>query len=258
MLRIARVAAVHPEDHSVDLVMVDDGSRHAGAQVMAGSASSSSGTYDMPTPSTPASGDKWSLTESTDCDIIAVCAMVGRNPLVLGFLYPQVSQMLFKDPNRRVQRHASDVYSTIDGQGNFEFAFPNGLYFRVGSSPEHEDLSSKDVDGKWKASKNTGAQLHVHVEMPGKFKFDAAPNGDVNVETATEATVKAATKVTLDTPLTHVTGNLQLDGALLVGGAGGGAAATIGGDMNVAGNVGVTGNVDVGGSVTDGDGDGGA
>lgn len=166
-LRIARVADVHPEDHSVDLVMVDDGSRHAGVQVASPHASSDSGVSDLPKPGMPASGDKWSLTEATDRDMIALVAFVGRRPVVTGFLYPQVGQMSFADPNRRVQRHASGVYSTIDAAGNFEMAWPNGLFMRVGSSPTHEDLNGKDVDGKWKQSANTAAQLYVRLELPG-------------------------------------------------------------------------------------------
>lgn len=66
------------------------------------------------------------------------------------------------------------------------------------------------------------------------------------------ATVKAATSVTLDTPLTHCTGAVTVDGVLtykggLVG-SGGATTATITGD------VAVTGNITAGGTVSDGDG----
>lgn len=235
MLRLARVAAVHHDDHSVDLVMVDDGSRHAGAQVMSWSASSNSGTHDLPTPSTPASGDKWALSENTDCDMIAVTAMIGRRPLVLGFLYPQISQMLFTDKNRRVSRHSSDVYSTIDGDGNMEVYHPSGAYFRIATDTAHEDLSGADVDGKWKIAKNTAAQVHIHVEQAGgKAKVDIAPNGDINAETVTQATLKAAVKVTLDTPETTITGHCTIQGGMAVSGGTGGTA-TITGNVAIIG-----------------------
>lgn len=244
MLRLARVAAVHPEDHSVDLVMVDDGSRLAGAQVLTQSASSNSGTHDMPTPSTPPSGDKWSLTESTDCDMIAVVAMVGRLPLVVGFLYPQVSQMLFKDPNRRVMRHASDVYTSIDGQGNSELCHPSGFFIRIGTTPAHEDLSGTDVDGKWAISKNTGNQVHLHLELPGKWSIDIEPGsgnvvmdtqGTVNLTAVGQVTVEAP-QVTLDTPETLLTGHLTVQGGMNVSGTSGGATATVSGNMAIVGS----------------------
>jgi len=239
-LRLGRVAAVHPEDHSVDVVMVDDGSRLAGVQVLAASASTNSGTHDMPTPATPGSGDKWDLTQRTDCDMIAVVGMVSRTPVVVGFLYPQVSQMLFSDPNRRVMRHASDVYSTIDGSGNFEMAWPNGAYIRVGTSPTHEDLSGKDVDGKWKISKNTGAQVHIHVEQAGgKASVDIAPDGAIHVKTVSTLTGDVEGAVTLNAPAgTTINGPLTVNGLLtwtqgMTGSGGSGAA--IEGNVNVTG-----------------------
>src|SRR3546814_10138893 len=44
---LGRVAAIHPEDYSVDLVMTDDGSHLAGVQVLAPSASSNTGYNDQ-------------------------------------------------------------------------------------------------------------------------------------------------------------------------------------------------------------------
>lgn len=71
-----------------------------------------------------------------------------------------------------------------------------------------------------------------------------------------QATINAETSVTLDTPATHCTGNLQVDGALSFGGgmtgSGGGTTAVI------DGNVQVNGNLNASGQVTDGNGDGGA
>lgn len=245
MLRLARVAAVHPEDHSVDLVMVDDGSRHAGAQVLSQSASTSSGTHDLPTPSTPASGDPWSLTEPTDRDMLAVCAMYGRRPVVLGFLYPQVSQMLFKDKDRRVARHSSDVYSTTDGKGNTEWRHPSGLYVRIATDPAHEDLTGKDGDGKWKITKNTDQQPHFHVELPGKWSVDVEPAaGNMVVQTTGSADVTAGgntsvtcPKLTVTCPDSTFTGKVTVKGLLTyqAGLSGSGGPATIAGNVTVSG-----------------------
>lgn len=70
------------------------------------------------------------------------------------------------------------------------------------------------------------------------------------------ATINAGTSVTLDTPETHCTGNLTVDGLLTFAGgmvgAGGGTTAVINGNVQVNGNLNAT------GSVSDGDGDGGA
>lgn len=76
------------------------------------------------------------------------------------------------------------------------------------------------------------------------------------------ATVQASEAVTLDTPLTHCTGALTVDGVLTykagMVGQGGATTAAITGNIAVTGNIGVQGNITASGSITDGDGDGGA
>lgn len=184
-LDMGRVAAIHPEDHSVDLVMVRDGSRLAGVQVLSWSASSNTGDNDLPTPETPPSGDKWSLTERTGRDLIAIVGYIHGNAVVLGFLFPQVSQLLFKDPDFSVQRHASDVYRTIDKDGNFELAHPSGTFLRIATDPSHVDLTGQDFDAKWEIKKNKETAVHVHLEVANAGVLVAAvdidPAGNVNV-----------------------------------------------------------------------------
>lgn len=263
MLRLARVAAVHPEDHSVDLVMVDDGSRFPGAQVLSPTAGTDAGVFDMPEPSV--GSDKWSLSEQRERDILAVVSMLAGTalPVVLGFLYPQVNGMLFADKNRRVMRHASDVYTSIDGSGNIEVAHPNGTYLRIGTSPDHEDLTGKDFDGNWAITKNTGAATHLQIVVKAggaqKAKLHIDPSGNITVEhsgnlaidttgtvnvTAGGAVTVDAPSVTLDAPQTTCTGALTVQGLLtyqagLAGSGGSGASLT--GALNVTGNVDTTG-----------------
>jgi len=183
-LDIGRVVAIHPEDYSVDIVMIKNGQRYPGIQVMGWTASSNSGANDLPDPGLPPSGDQWSLTEAFPREIRAVVAVAGGQMIVMGFLYPQICEMLFKDHDRRVNRHASDVYSTIDSKANMELAHPSGFYMRVGTSSAHEDLTGKDVDGKWKIAKNTAANVHFHLQMGGNtMSLNVAPNGDVQMDT---------------------------------------------------------------------------
>lgn len=238
-LRLAKVAAVHPEGHSVDLVFLDDGSRIPSVQVMSPGASTNTGVNDLPTPSLPPSGDKWDLLESKDRDLVAVVAFMKRLPIVLGFLYPQVSQMLFAERDRRVERHASDVYTTVDADGNVELYHPSGTYLRIGTSPAHEDLTGRDLDKKWAIRKNTDKAVHVHLAVANAgvevASLDVAPNGDVSLEHAGD--------------LTTTTGG---DAAAEVAGS---VAVTAGGDLSLVagGNITITaaGNVAVSGTRID-------
>ena len=176
-LRKGYVVATHPEDHSVDLVMADDGSRMIGVQVLTPNGSTRSGSIDMP--AVPEKANKWDISKITGQDQLAIVGFLGTNPVVLGFLYPQVNQMLFSDPKRKIERHQSDVYKSIDGDGNIELHHPSGLYVRIGETPDHEDLGGKDIDQKFQQDRNTGRSLFVRLETPkGNYQLTINPDGD--------------------------------------------------------------------------------
>lgn len=260
-LRWGRVAAIHPEDYSVDLVMTDDGSRLAGVQVLTPHASTNSGSNCLPQPSTPASGNVWDLTETTDRDVLAGVAFFGQYPVVLGFRYPQVCQMLFKDLQRAINRHPSDFYTSIDAQGNFEAYHPSGTYLRIGASSAHEDLTGKDFDGLWKITKNTTSAPHVHLTVANAgssvASFDIDPSGNVtaqnngnlsatvggNVTASVTGTLTATVggAVTLNASAgTTINGPLTVNGLLtytqgMQGYGGTGSTATINGNVTVTG-----------------------
>lgn len=248
-LRLGRVAAVHPEDNSVDLVMVDNGMRMPGVQVLSMSASTNSGKHDLRDPTKPESGDEWSLGEETDCDMMAVTGVVGGQLVALGFLFPQVSQMLFKDRNRKVERHASGVYSTIDGAGNMEVCHPSGFYMRVGVGSAHEDLTGKDADGRWKIPPKP-ANVDFHLAMGGNvMSINVKPSGAITVNTNSTTTVNSAGLATVvapavlvDSPQSTFTGAVLVKGlftyqaGMAGSGAGpGGKAASITGSLETVG-----------------------
>lgn len=207
------VVATHPEDYSVDLVMADDGSRLVGVQVMTQNGSARTGSIDLP--AVPDSPDKWDITKRNGQDMEAIVGFVGRNPVVTGFIYPQVNQMTFDDPKRAISRHQSDVYTTIDGNGDMELFHPSGTYIRIAESAEHEDLGSKNSDKSLSADRNTGRRVHFHIGMAGGVAtVDISPDGKVvvtaeqNVEVHTQqnaivtaaidATVKAGESVQVE------------------------------------------------------------
>ena len=186
-LRIVKVVAVHPEQFVADVVFMDDGSRLSGVLICAPTASSNTGFNDLPTPGAQSGDDKW-IPRQTDRDLFAVVGYVQYQPIILGFMYPQVSQLMFDEPGRMIHRHESDVYKTIDKDGNFELYHPSGTYLRIGEEPlhEHEDLTGKDLDEQWKIEKNLDRKVHVHLEVKNSDEglmvmLDMAPDGKVTV-----------------------------------------------------------------------------
>lgn len=228
MLRQGVVVATHPDDHSVDLVMVDDGSRVIGAQVMSWNGSSRSGKIDLP--SVDQKLNKWDITKRGDQEVIAMVGYVGRQPVVLGFRYPQISQMTFSDPKFRIDRHQSDVYSSIDGDGNIELHHPGGAYIRFGEQPDHVDLSSKNADASFALDRNTGRKVYLRVELAGNVarltlspdgectltldkSFDLHAKEDIKLKADGDVSIEAAGKVDIkagDTIKTESVGNTTI------------------------------------------------
>lgn len=152
------VVATHPEDHSVDLVM-SDGRRMVGVQVMTSNGSSRSGVFDMP--AVPVKKDKWDISKETGQDQIAIVDFVDGLPVVVGFLFPQVSQMTLDDPKTRMTRHQSDVIEMLDGNGNYQYMHPAGAAVIIGESVMRPIIANKNTDKNLKVDKNLNRRVHI-------------------------------------------------------------------------------------------------
>ena len=225
MLRQGIVVGVNPQDHSVDIVMLDDGSRVVGAQVLTPNGSARTGTFDMP--AVPKRKKKWDISERTDQDQIAMVGYVGRNPVVVGFLYPQVNQITRKSDKVMTYRHQSDVEVQIGEKGAISIRHPGGFSLEVGTP----DASGLEPDGEFdrkaitrNASENNdfrirlggGAILDFSVDKEGQLSI-TVPKG-MNFKCAEKFVVEAQGGMEFKTPqLTVVDGNVTVaDGSVEV------------------------------------------
>lgn len=199
-LKIVKVVAFH-EKNTADVLDLSTGARMPRVGIMCGSpVSTNSGSIATPEPT---KGDSdYSPFETKDRDIYAGLAYFGNVPMIIGFMYPQVCQMFFADLARTFSRHASDVYSTTDKDGNVEVYHPSGTFMRIAVDPEHEDLTGKDIDGKWKIAKNTDKAVHVRLVVAngGATKADVHidPSGNIKVEHQGNLTMTTAGSATVD------------------------------------------------------------
>jgi len=181
-LQLGIVVACYPEGNAVDIILPDSGSRLSNVQVMF-LGSDSTGTVDLPDPGLPADDTRWLLTNNPARTIYGIVGSYKGHPVCLGFLLPQVNQMTFKQLNRRIVRHASDVYTTTDKSGNTELYHPSGTYLRIGTTPAHEDLTGLDFDALWKITKNTATAVYVHLTVANagvvKATLEIDPSGNV-------------------------------------------------------------------------------
>jgi hypothetical protein len=245
-LRVAKVLASHPEAYAVTVLLLDTGVKIPRVQVLSWSASTNTGAADLPEPSAPKGA--YGAADTKDRDTYAVVGFVAGTPVVLGFLFPQVCQMLFEDANRKVERHASDWYTTVDGAGNFEAYHPSGTYLRIGTAPEHEDLTGADYDGKWKIDKNVDAEVYVNLTVANggdqKARLQIAPTGNILLETVgnVTGTIEGTLSLTVEG---NTTADLQGNAAITVGGniTSSASAWSHTGNVTVTGTI--TGTVDV-------------
>ncbi len=194
-LEKAVVVATHPEDHSVDLVLVRTARRMTGVQVSSSACSSRTGSVDLP--AVPERANKWDLTQETGQDIIALVDWIGVTPIVMGFLYPQINQMLFADPLMRVSRHQSDVINYTDGHGNFGVLHPSGAYIQVSEGEEPPALAGANVDRSLAVDRNTGRQVNLRIMLAGQVvDMLLSKDGNVTVKLAGDLLWDAAGSMT--------------------------------------------------------------
>lgn len=271
-LMLGIVVAVYPEGNSVDVLVPKTGDRLANVQCASHTGSSNTGIMDLPEIGLPVDDTRWNLaTTLAGTRIVnAIIWHIDGLPVCMGFLLPQVTQMTFERDNFRVHRHASDVYSTTNANGDHEFYHPSGTYFRIGASPAHEDLTGQDYDQSWAIKQNTGAAVHFHMQVAnagspvatididpsgnvtlthnGNLTVNTEGNAEVNVTgTTTVESTGAATidapSVTIQSPQTTVTGAMTVEGPLSfqsglsgTAGSGGGNAIEIDGTINSTGD----------------------
>lgn len=216
-LRIGYVVATHPEDHSVDVVMADDGARLVGVQVMSPNGSARTGSVDLP--AVPEKRDKWDITKLTGQDQKAIVGFVGRNPVVVGFLFPQVNQILSKDPKLRFDRHQSDVTTMIDGDGNIQLTHPSGTYIRIGESPDKVDTAGKNADGSAAYDRNTDRKVNIRIGMAGGvLELTLSPTGAVSLKCDQGVDIEAGAASSFKAPKVVLDADVEITKTLKVAG----------------------------------------
>ncbi|EAB4417290.1 hypothetical protein D7B12_17825 [Salmonella enterica] len=224
-LRKGIVVAAHPEDHTVDLVLVDNYARIVGAQVQSHTASSRSGAIELP--DVEVRQNKWDISTRTGQEVMALVDFVGPTPIVTGFLYPQISQMTHTDVKIKYHRHTSDVQTYTDGDGNMGLLHPGGAHITIGTEPYPKDFTGQNFDKNLKVDRNTDKKVFLRVALAGNVAvLTMTPEGACTLHLdktldidCTTATIKASDSIVLDTPQTHITGKVQIDGDVNTGGS---------------------------------------
>ncbi|EAM6792314.1 hypothetical protein E0G74_00970 [Salmonella enterica] len=134
--------------------------------------------------------------------------------------------MTHGDGKLKYNRHTSDVQSYTDGDGNMGLLHPSGAHITIGTKPDPKDFSGGNFDKNLKVDRNTGNKVYLRVALAGNVAvLTMTPDGEctlhldktLNID-CTTATIKASDSIVLDTPQTHITGKVQIDGDVNTGG----------------------------------------
>jgi hypothetical protein len=188
VLRLAEVLSFNAMANSVDLLFLDDRSRVSDVSVLSGSASPRSGWVDYP------EREPWpenAPRDPTNTEImycLAAVAFAGGRPMVVGFIFPPVTEMAFdpkQHPNLTIYRHPSDTHVIFQNDGSVEVVHPGGAYIKIGTDPERTDLEGEDWDRKWLLRRNLRwSEEHVETYIRARNQNTEAtmdPMGNVTV-----------------------------------------------------------------------------
>lgn len=206
-IRLAKVVKSHPSSNATSLIFLDDGSRAPGVQCIATHASNNSGTINMHRPhqedADPWSSKLYSLEDQTKRDYLAVVAMLGTTPLVIGFIYPPISQMNFPDTdefkNLQLDRHASDFVQSLDDNGNYSLHHPSGAHITISLTGAAPDFTEKDYDKRWKITNNKDKQVTITLHTGGST-ITMTPDGNISIDADKEITITAGVHVQVTAP----------------------------------------------------------
>lgn len=228
-LLVGRVVAVHRDIHSVDVVL---GTAEIARRmrVVGTNVGTRAGLQYLQTPSntiteTLPDGPLGSFNDDGNRSLYALVHFIAddpNNPVVIGFLPPHISQMMFDRPGFRIDRHESDLYthtengpaSTYDSDTDttipdFEWYHPSGLFLRVGQATTHNDLTGHDAQGlaKFRGTANANTALgtagpdsadftDVVVKHPTGTGFTIDKNGNLTLTLSPNATLNIVTSGT--------------------------------------------------------------
>lgn len=174
-LRFAKIVKSRPKDHAYDVVFLDDGSLGVGVQKLETNTSNNAGTSDVMTvdqsDDDPWSPELQSTKDQTKRDIIAVIAMVGVTPVIIGTLPPAISQLNFPDdrPNLHLERHPSDFVHTTEDNGDYCLMHPAGAYITISKDGGRPTLEKQDYDQKFEITRNKESypELNLYTKSVG-------------------------------------------------------------------------------------------
>ncbi len=226
MIRWGKVVRVNPTRRTVDLVDLETNEPIREATV-AGSASSVSGSWNVPDMPLPASQAQAGQLSSTGRSMVAVVARYGARATVLGFVPDYTNFVAFTDADRAVDVHPSGVVHSVDATGNIQISHPGGTTVRIGTTAV-ENLADVAVNGNFPLPTQAKPTITV---ATGALTLTVDPTGNITVSTPGNVAVSAQNATV------SASATATIMGASVVLGAGGKRVVVDGDPVSTGGHV---------------------
>ncbi len=181
LFKVAKVVAVNPESHALDIAYLDGGFA-SNVPALSQWAGTTHGTVFTPIPTyesnvpqrktypfnTSMKFDEETNPDKTGQDqYVLVVQLEGSltglgqsGAIVLGYIYPQVSEMLFAAGENKefhnfyLFRHPSDLEEIRDKTGKWALQHPSGTRAAMGENTDRVVLREKDYDKRYRLRRN--------------------------------------------------------------------------------------------------------
>jgi hypothetical protein len=246
---IGKVIAVDHAQQTIDVVMASTGAIIRRIAMLSPDAGTRHGQRSLPKIALTAAAQQTAngpldiASDTLQHDTWAMLMRVGNSTsayVCSGFLYPESTELSINEPGLRIDRHESNVTTTVDAKGNYEQQFPDGssILVKLGTTPTDRSATNFDAAATPWDVPDDGVARTITLAAP----IDAAPilpaakrkailsigptgitlsvpgSGSVTFDTAGNISVSAPTTVTL-----HASGDVLVTSArqVLLGTPGG-------------------------------------
>lgn len=208
---LAQVVTPLPSDHALEVMLP------ALSGILNGSSSNALKVHVMEHRAGPYHGDI-DLPRKGDWGLVVFPHGSDLHPVWLGSLYQDFNSIATANEQEKISHHDSGIWTKTDASGNYEFAYPDGSYLRIGSGTALSSRTRQRRQGK--------ARESIAYAVPAKsaptvyFKHSSGttitidPTGNLTLDGSAEVTVKSSQTG----PHVHIGGTVSEDFMAKLGG----------------------------------------
>ena len=201
---LAQVVTPLPIDHALEVILPSL------SGILNGSSSNALKVHVMEHRAGPYHGDL-DLPRKGDWGIVVFPHGSDLHPVWLGSLYQDFNSLATANEQEKISHHDSGIWTKTDKDGNYEFAYPDGSYLRIGSGTA--------LSGRTRQRRQGSARENLSYSVPSKpaptVYFKQSTGTAITIDPAGNITLSGSAEVTVESqvsgPHVHIGGAVAED-----------------------------------------------